>query len=95
LGDIDGYCLPWCLYFFIFYSNNFLHEPNKIFVNLLNSILNSEYTNNEIIRNFANYLQGLKIKYMYDKNNGIKYLFDHKDDPNNFLKWINMLYWKF
>lgn len=72
-GDINGFCVAWCLWFVEFYmqnvNNNSLSDNNiKILIpKVIKKIINSGYLISEYIRNYANYIHKKFVSYLTSK----------------------------
>jgi hypothetical protein len=73
-GDINGFCVAWCLWFVEFYiqnsNNKLLSDSNfKLLIpKLIKKLINSGYLISEYIRNYANYMHQKLVTYLMSKN---------------------------
>jgi hypothetical protein len=89
-GDIGGFCVAWCLWFFELYirNNNTKINLHDLVHKSIKRLINSNYLINEHIRNYANYLYKSSIKFLTDNNFKYNILFYKKLSDNE----INLLY---
>jgi hypothetical protein len=72
-GDINGFCVAWCIWFVEFYiqnsNNKLLSDSNfKILIpKLIKKLINSGYLISEYIRNYANYIHHKLVTYLINK----------------------------
>lgn len=73
-GDINGFCVAWCLWFTEFYiqnvNNGLLTDDNinQIIPKVIKKLVNSGYLISEYIRNYANYMHHKFTTYLISKN---------------------------
>ena len=73
-GDINGFCVAWCLWWVEFYiqnnSNNLMSDSNfKLIVpKVIKRIINSGNLISEYIRNYANYMHSKLVQYLTNKS---------------------------
>jgi hypothetical protein len=91
-GDINGFCVAWCLWFTEFYIQNFNNiSSDSHFVSIvpkvIKKIINSGNLITEYIRNYANYLHKKYVSYLtkYNFSRDIIYYEHYTDEEMNKL----------
>jgi hypothetical protein len=73
-GDINGFCVAWCLWFVELYIQNIINNLDTetkfkgFFPKVIKKLINSNYLIPEYIRNYANYMHN-KLVILLTKNN--------------------------
>lgn len=66
LGDFGGYCLAWSLWYVEHRMNNTNIEPKTLIRKTINRFNSMIIKPNEYIRNYANYVNNYRIKWLKD-----------------------------
>jgi hypothetical protein len=89
MGDFGGYCLAWCLWYIEHRIKNKDIEPKILISKTINKFLKMDIKPNEYIRNYANHINKLRVKWL--KNIGInENLISNEILPPNIIKKIKL-----
>jgi hypothetical protein len=88
MGDFGGYCLAWCLWYIEHRLKNLKINPKILVRKTLNKLMIMKLKPDEYIRNYANNINNIRVKYM--KNIGIpENVTSNEVMPNNYIKILN------
>ena len=98
-GDINGFCVAWCLWFVEFYiqNNSLLSSDNikMIIPKVIKKLVNNGYLISEYIRNYANYIHKKFVTYLISKSfpySNIYYERYSDDELTNLYQHINDIF---